>query len=81
MMGHRVVLAAPASGVHAKLYGGWYALCEANAVSEVVDLFKPGYRVFQKVAKRGKYGAVREEWQEVTEQARAALAKAEGRTP
>lgn len=62
-LGHRAFLIDPTSDT---LYGGWRSFCEAPAVKDLMDLYRPGMRIFEKVSKPGRYGAVREEYIERT---------------
>lgn len=48
------------------LYGGWRNCSENGCIEHALLDMKPGRQIWQKVSKRGKYGAVTESYKEVT---------------
>ncbi len=65
-MGHTFFVIEPDNSEHGKLYGGWRNRSENGSLAHALTDLKPGQQVWQKVMKRGKYGAVAVSYKEVT---------------
>lgn len=65
-LGHTFFVIEPDDSEHGKCYGGWRNCTESGCLQHALIDLKPGQQVWQKVMKRGKYGAVKVSYKEVT---------------